>query len=264
MSVLGTVAEPAETLTPPNFRAARVVGVSDVTPRMRRLTLAADDIARFDAHDLHVKLLIPRPGRPLVRPIASAGGVIWPGEGEVSVRTYTIRRIDVASGRIDIDMVRHADGGPGARFAETARPGDVLGLMGPGGRNVERADWTLLAGDETALPAIGRILEALPHDATGLALISTEDEADRQELQAPQGFTIRWLRHGAAQGATAGLLDAVHAAAPPERGSVFAWAGAEFETIQAIRTHWRGLGLSKERQLAVAYWRRGRAMDTRP
>jgi NADPH-dependent ferric siderophore reductase len=253
--------EPKVLPNPTNYRAARVLRVRNITPGMRRLTLVVDDASRFDAHDLHVKLVIPGPGRSQTHP---SSGHFAAHDPDVAVRTYTIRHVDVAAAEIDIDMVRHIDAGPGAQLADTATVGDAIGLIGPGGRNVNRADWTLLAGDETALPAIGRILEEMPRCAQGNAIIEIRDEAERQPLIAPVGVVVRWLIRSAAPSGRDMLLDAVCTTPVPTQGSVFAWAGAEFDTIQAIRAHWRSLGLGKDRQLAVAYWRRGHAMDTRP
>ena len=252
---------------PPNFRAMRVAATRPLTPHMRRLTLQGADLARFDAHDLHLKLLVPladdaEPPWPTLGP---DGLLAWAeGPRRPSMRTYTIRRIDAAAGEIDVDFVLHedggqGDGGPGAAFARRARPGDPVGILGPGGLNAAPADWTLLAGDETALPAMARILEAMPRDARGLALIEVADEWERQEIAAPPGVTLRWLsRDGAPAGTSATLADAVLDAAPPATGTAFAWAGCEFAAFARIRRHWRNaLRLSRDHHLAVSYWRRG-------
>jgi NADPH-dependent ferric siderophore reductase len=246
---------------PPHFRTLSVVAARTLTPCMRRLTFAGENLARFDAADLHCKLLIPSPDslEPGWPTLGRDGLLAWPGgAARPAMRTYTIRRIDVPAGRIEIDFVLHADGGPGGTFAARAQPGDVVGMLGPGGRGAEPADWTLLAGDETALPAMARILEAMPRTARGVALIEVADAAERQVIEAPDGVAVRWLlRDGHAAGSTSRLREAVVAQALPADGTVFAWAGAEFHTAQAIRTHWRRTcGLPPRCQLAVAYWRR--------
>ena len=247
---------------PPNFRAMRVAATRPLTPHMRRLTLHGADLSRFDAHDLHLKLLIPladdaEPPWPTLGP---DGLLAWDkGPRRPSMRTYTIRRIDAAAGEIDVDFVLHEDGGPGAAFARRARPDDPVGIIGPGGLNAVPADWTLLAGDETALPAMARILEAMPRDSSGLALIEVVDERERQEIAAPPGVTLRWLpRDGAPAGTSTVLADAVLDAALPATGTTFAWAGCEFTAFARIRRHWRNaLRLSRDHHLAVSYWRRG-------
>jgi len=256
-------------MTPPNFREMRVVAVRDLTPGMRRITLAGADLARFDSHHLHVRLLFPPDGlapgaTPCWPRLNARGGIVWPdGRRKPDERKYTLRRVDVAAGTVDIDMVVHADtGGPGSAFAVNAKPGDAVGMAGPGGGGIGRADWYLLAGDETALPAIGRILEGLPPGSRGCAFIEVAGAAEEQPLARPPGIDLQWLhRNGAPAGTTSMLADAVSAAAGPDSGSggtVFAWAAGEFEMFRAVRRHLReDRGLGKAEHLAVAYWRRG-------
>ena len=74
-----------------------------------------------------------------------------------------------------------------------AAPGDPVGILGPGGGEGPVADWVVLAGDETALPAIGRILEELPSDARGVAIVEVADAREEQDLPHPPGVALRWL-----------------------------------------------------------------------
>ncbi|GLK77421.1 NADPH-dependent ferric siderophore reductase [Methylopila jiangsuensis] len=257
-------------LTPPNFRLARVAGVTQITPNMRRVTLTGDDLARFMTDDaLHVKLLAPTvPGRPAGVPtIGRDGVVVWPqGEGAPARRTYTVRRFDRARQTLDIDVVAHDAPGPGARWALSARAGDEIGVMGPGGGGIPQAAELLIAGDETALPAIARILEALPRAARGRAIVEVADVDEIQPIAAPDGVELVWRDRSAPQ-APAGetLADAVARAAPARpQDDVFLWAGCEFEDFRAIRAHARKtLGLPKARHLVAAYWRRGRSESAR-
>ena len=168
----------------------------------------------------------------------------------------TIRRIDAGAGTLDIDFVLHAASGPGGDWAKTAMAGARIGMAGPGGRSAQTADWMLLAGDETALPAIARILEALPSTTRGLAIITVDSDREIVALQHPPAFEIRWLvRQSDSEGFAASVMDVK----VPEAGTRFCWAGAEFQDIQSIRRHWRGIGLTSNEQLAVAYWRSGEA-----
>src|SRR2546429_3762223 len=82
-------------------------------------------------------------------------------------RTYTVRSHDPAAGELAIDFVYHGDEGLAGPWAAAARPGDTLSLAGPGGAYAPdpAADWHLLVGDESALPAIGAALEAMPAGA---------------------------------------------------------------------------------------------------
>lgn len=252
---------------PHNFRAARVLRIVDVTPRMRRVTLGGQGFDRFDAEMLHVKILIPAPGsvgagdEPAWPRLGASGQPVFEGCA-LTRRTYTIRRIDPAAGELDIDFVLHGDGSPGSRFAMQARPGDWLGLSGPGGGHVPVRGWTLIAGDETALPAIGRALEGMAPDAQGLALIEVAEAAEEQALAHPPGMALRWLhRDGAPYGEK--LLRAVLAVQWPHAGACSAWAACENLTARALRSHWgKEPRLPRGQFRAVAYWRQGLAEDT--
>ena len=244
----------------PNFRAMRVVGVKELTPHMRRITLSGNDLARFETTDnLHVKLYIPR-GRtaPEWPSLARNGRIEWPrGDASLTGRKYTIRRVDVAAGLVDIDFVVHGDSGPGTAFARRAAPGDEVGMMGPGGLGLRAADWYLLAGDETALPAIARILENLPPSAEAVVRIEVSDRHERQKLESAAGMDIVWLeRDGAAPGVR--LVEAVRSVRwPSDTRDTFAWAGCEHGAFKAIRSYLRKeRGLARDRHLVVAYWRR--------
>lgn len=250
----------------PYFREMRVVAARLVTPRMRRVTLAGRDLARFSHDGIHVRLLLPpRPGVKVAWPVMAADGrQAWPeGERPVS-RVYTIRRIDVAAGEIDIDFVLHeGDDMPGAHFGATAEPGMVLGMTGPGGGNLKAAANYLFLGDETALPAISRLLEELPSGATAKAFIEIADDGERQDLTLRPGVELFWLsRRDRPAGASTLLADALFALGPDAGGGsdTYVWAGCEFSAARAIRDHLkRVVELPKGRSLVTSYWRRGQA-----
>ncbi|RWN33607.1 siderophore-interacting protein [Mesorhizobium sp.] len=252
----------------PYFREMRVVRTADVTPHMRRLTLAGSDLGRFATGGLHVRLLLPRDGAAPAWPVTGVDGrPVWPqAERRPDVRVYTIRRIDVEKGEVDIDFVLHdGDGMPGARFAANARIGDIVGMTGPGGGDVPTADWCLLAGDETALPAIGRMLEALPAGVHAVVPIEVADGDEEQELVSQATLDIKWLhRNGVAPGKSALLQDAVRNVPWPEdERSVFAWVGCEHKSFRAIRPYLRqDRKLPRGAHLVVAYWRCGFEGDT--
>lgn len=250
--------------TPPDFRMLQVAAVQTMTPHMRRITFTSLDLARFatDAH-LHVRLLFPtRDGDPEWPSLGRDGLVRWPERGGLASRRYTIRRHDLRAGTIEIDFVLHADAGPGSGFAARARQGDRIGMLGPGGGSAPLdRDWYLLAGDETALPAIARILETLPTTARGVAVIEVANAAECQTLIHPARVAVRWiLRDRATPGA---FVDAVCSVPIPRTGeTTFAWIGCEFEDFLALRDHMRAQSApGKAHQLVVAYWRRGHGED---
>ncbi|WP_247886510.1 siderophore-interacting protein, partial [Azospirillum brasilense] len=201
-------------------------------------------------------------GRRAVRAVAGGGRPVLPApERRPAVRYYTLRRVDADAGELDIDVVlheddRHSGEAPGADFARRARPGDLCGMSGPYGLGVSPASWYLLAGDETALPAIARILEELPDDARGTALIEVEDATDELPLRSPAGIAVRWLHRHSAPVASP-LVEAVRALTlPADSATLFAWVACEFDDLARLREHLRGCGIDRDRMLAVAYWRR--------
>jgi NADPH-dependent ferric siderophore reductase len=252
----------------PYFREMRVVRAVSVTPQMRRLTLAGDDLGRFASGGFHVRLLLPKEGATAAWPVTGADGrPEWPqGEQRPDVRIYTIRRLDVEKGEVDIDFVLHEGADmPGARFAANAAVGDVVGMTGPGGGSIGEADWYLLAGDETALPAISRIVADLPSHVRAVVRIEIADRDEEQPLVSAAGLDIQWLhRNGGEAGKSTLLEDAVKQVQWPEdERSVFAWAGCEHRSFRAIRTYLRkDRKLERDQHLAVAYWRRGFEGDT--
>lgn len=253
----------------PFFRQMRVMGARDLTPRMRRVTLAGQDLARFAHGGLHIRLLFP-PAHlavPVWPTLGEDGRIVWPtGDARLAARVYTIRAIDVARGEVEVDFVMHeGDAYPGAGFAATARPGDIVGMTGPGGGGLAAADWYLFAGDETALPAIGRMLEELPATARAVVRIEVTDAADELPLASPASLDLAWLHRGAAEAGTTTLLEeAVRAVAIPDDGrEVFVWAGCEHKAFRAIRKYLRAeRGFPRDRHMVAAYWRRGFVGDS--
>lgn len=245
----------------PHFHEMTVRGSRQVTPRMRRVTLAGD-VVRLERGGLHVRVLIPPRGREPVWPSLSPDGrIVWPkGADELTGRVYTIRSIDRERGEVDIDVVLHDDSA-GSVWARTAQPGDPAGLMGPGGGEIEPADWYLLAGDETALPVIARFAESLPTTARATIRIEVADASEQQPIVSAAALDLAWLhRDGAEPGTTDLLEQAIRAVDWPQTALPYVLVGCEHKAARAIRTYLRKeRGLAKDRHLAAAYWRRGHA-----
>jgi NADPH-dependent ferric siderophore reductase len=240
-----------------------VASVSDVTPSVRRVVLTGTPAAVAAAGPT-VNLLVPRIGdlAPRWPTVARDGRIVWPeGAHGVALRSYTARRQNPARGEVEIDFVLHGDG-PAAAWAGAAAPGALLGVAGGASLGEKPAGRLLLAGDETALPAISRILAEAAPDVTGIALVEVADPAEEQPLRVPPGLSVRWLhRNGAAPGESSLLVDAVAALDPFDGPDVFAWVGAESAAVRAIRADLRGRwGLGRAQHHAIGYWRRGRAM----
>lgn len=181
---------------PPNFRIARLIRSKRISPRFQRLRFAAEDIGFLATGGLHLRLLQPAdPADPVWPRLAANGRTLWPGAGGLHMPVYTIRAIDVTAGWIDVEVFRHGNG-PTCAFAETARPGAIVGLSGPGGGWLPKGANLCLGGDETALPVIARVLETAAPEIRGHALIEVGDEAEIRALATPPGLGVRWLLRG--------------------------------------------------------------------
>jgi NADPH-dependent ferric siderophore reductase len=240
-----------------------VTSVRDVTPSVRRVVLSGTREAVVAAGPT-ISLLVPRVGDPAPRwpSVQRDGRIVWPeGAHGVSLRSYTARRQEPDRGEVEIDFVLHGDG-PAATWAGAAGPGTTVAVAGGGPLGDRPAGWLLLAGDETALPAITRILASASPSTRGIALVEVADAAEEQPLPAPEGVAVRWLhRDGTPPGEGTLLTDAVAELARPDDEDVFAWVAAESATVRAVRADLRSRwGLGRAQHHAIGYWRRGRAM----
>lgn len=247
--------------TPIFFREISVLSSRRLSPHMQRVRFCGRALGRFAHGGFHVRLLLPPAGRQAVWPTMGPDGlIVWPsGEDALTIRVYTIRALDVAEGWLDIDFVLHPGAEtPAASFAQNARAGDIIGMIGPGGGDVPEASNLLLLGDDTALPAIGRMLEELAPSVRAEAFIEVDGPQDRVTLAAGENIAVHWLyRHGREAGRAGLLPEALR-----ERGrgadDLFVWAGCEFADFRDIRRIVRKeWALSRNRHLVTAYWRRG-------
>ncbi|MFJ6066961.1 siderophore-interacting protein [Streptomyces tendae] len=261
----------AFTTHPLVLRRVTVRRVLDVTPRMRRVVLGGEQLGAFTrdgmdhpafaapGFDDHVKLILASDGDVRAAlPAQLPHGIEWtPAENRLT-RDYTPRRVDPAAGEVDLDFVTHGDG-PAAAWARAARVGDELWFVGPKSslRLPERPDWILLAGDETALPAIGRFLDERPVDAPAHVLVTVADDAARQKLALREGDTVRWVL---AEPGDAAALEAAVRALPLPAGEGYAWAAAESRALLPVRRYLgRECGMPKERLNITGYWHREQA-----
>ena len=162
--------------------------------------------------DRYVKILFPRPGVDYPEPFdieaiwAALPRDQWPTRAPTRCARSTTPPASSPS-----TSCYHGDTGLAGPWAAAARPGDVLRLLGPGGAYAPdpAADWHLLVGDESALPAIGAACERMPAGVPVLALLEVADEAERQPLTGPGALDVTWLyRDG---GRPEQVLDALRA-----------------------------------------------------
>lgn len=260
------------TVHPVSLREAEVLRVFDLTPGMRRVTLGGAQLGPFTSvngleqprfvspgFDDDIRLIFPYPGEQgLVLPTQAQGHLDWPKDPRPLAKVYTVRRWDAETGELDVDFVKHGIG-TATTWAYRAKPGDRIHFFGPHASAglPTHADWLLVAGDDTALPAIGRLLEELPRDARAQVFIEIAEHSHIQNLRELPGVTVTWLvRDGAEPGTTTLLLDAVRDTVWWE-GMPFAWVAGEQSTVRDIRRHLvEDRGIPKEDITFVGYWKR--------
>jgi len=248
----------------PTFHPVAVAEISELSPHMRRITFAGEKLAEYpnDGPATHFKLLLPAPGQTEIGlPTAGPDGLVWP-EPRPLRRTYTPRHIDRAGRRLTVDFALHDDGGPASKWAAEARVGDQLVVTGARGsyRVDPDADWTLLVADETALPAIGTILEEAPAGARVLLVAEVDSEADQLKFDTAADLAAMWCpREGTSAGYGALAAQAVRdLPLPAGRGAV--WVGLEASAMRTVRRHLLGeRGLTREQLYTRGYWKLGEA-----
>ncbi|MFN7091417.1 MAG: DUF2218 domain-containing protein [Allorhizobium sp.] len=249
--------KPAAKVKPPGFHEATVVGVEDVTPRMRRVTLSVADVSPFLVRNMHVRLLVPPRGQTPVWPHLQENGRIgWPDE--LLVRIYTIRCVDAQARHIALDILQHPAEGvatPGADFARDAEIGQQVAIMGPGGGGLPEAQKIFFAGDESALPAIARMVEEAPPGVAMRAIIEVEDANEEQALRGQAPIHVEWLHRSSHTGTDAHpLVDKVKAALEDVNAETFVWFAGEKADVRTIKRHLAQKGRDRRRQYIAWYW----------
>jgi NADPH-dependent ferric siderophore reductase len=257
----------------------KVVRREELTSHMFRVVLGGSGFGTFTPSkftDSYVKLVFVGDDVDMAsvpQPLTLDSFADLPPAKQPVVRTLTVRRADPAAREIAIDVVVHGEHGAAGLWAATAEPGQPVYVMGPSGAYAPdpAADWHLLAGDETALPAISVALEALPANAIGQAFIEIAGPEDEIPLTAPQGVRIDWIYRGGRAdligedlaGDFAPLIEAVKSA-PWLPGQVHAFVHGE---AQAVMHNLRPY-IRKDREVDAkwasisGYWRRGRTEET--
>lgn len=249
---------------PPKFRRVALAGVTTVTPRLIRVTVGGPELDGLviDQPAASVRLLLPSPGsKELVMPTWHGNEFLLPDGSRPTLRTLTPLRLDSTVQELDLEIVVH-EGGAASAWAQAAQPGDKAAISGPGRGYPIDAEATgfLLGGDESAIPAIGQLLEVLPDDKAVHVVIEVADPAARLELPKHPAATVEWLDLPAGAPPGDALVAAVTGAnlAPGTR----IWAAGEAAAMQRIRRH-----LLDERNLPRSetwirgYWKTGRAGD---
>jgi NADPH-dependent ferric siderophore reductase len=236
-----------------------------ITPHMIRVVFTSDDFVDNGSTDHYVKLLFGKPGVEYPEPLDM--GVVretYPSEQWPTMRTYTVRSWDEDTRELTVDFVYHGDEGVAGPWAATAKPGDVLWFNGPGGAYAPdaAADWHLLVGDESALPAIGAAVEQLPAGARATVLVEVGDETEEQKLGGSGEVAVTWFHRAGSGGRRGdGVVAAVEALEfPPGDTQVFVHGEAGF-VFRIRKNLFEDRALPRDRVSLSGYWRLGKNED---
>ncbi|GAA1415898.1 siderophore-interacting protein [Streptomyces thermospinosisporus] len=249
---------------PRRLYSTQVVRTERLTPHMQRVVLGGEGLAGFAADtctDHYVKLLLPVPGVTYPEPFdLERIREEFPRDQWPVTRTYTVRHWDPEHRELTLDFVLHGDSGLAGPWSLRARPGETVRFVGPGGAYAPDpgADWHLLAGDESALPAMARSLEALPRGAEARAFVEIEGPEEEQKIDSDAEIT--WL-HRAGRPVGAALLAAVRALDWPD-GRVHAFVHGEAHFVKELRRLLRVEKQIPREDLSISgYWRLGHNED---
>jgi NADPH-dependent ferric siderophore reductase len=238
------------------------VSVERVSPRLVSVFVTGElDGFAEAAPTSHLKVFLPAEGQdaPLL-PRQTPDGLVYPDDGpRPIVRTYTPRRYDPASRTLEIQFLLHGTG-PATEWAQHAKPGDKLAVNGPGGRfSLEpAADSWWLAADESAIPAVGTLLDVLPESANVDAHIEVDGPDDEIDLTAGVAAktTITWHHRRAGDAFGAELAEAARAAVIPDGARI--WVACEAAAMRDIRRYFtRERGIPLAQLVTRGYWRVG-------
>lgn len=239
-------------------RTVTVINKLQLTPNMLRIILGGNDLHDFpeEQESAYVKLLLPR-------------------DQGVAKRSYTIRAFNPDALELTLDFVVHGkvrgtgcqkfstedhqNNGPALIWALNVSPGDSVQIDGPGPvkRVNHTANWFLLAGDMTALPAISVNLERLPARARGYAVIEIIEEQDRQIINTADTMAIHWVVNSKPGKPNSVLVDTVKAL-PWLGGTPGIWVASEFDAMRRLRRYFKEeRQVNREWVYASSYWKMG-------
>ena len=241
---------------------AAVVSTEWLTPGLVRIVLGGEGLDGFampEHTDTYVNVALAPPGAPY-------GAIFSPAEVKEQQATehqphrrrYTVRSWDPDQQRLTVDFVVHGDEGVAGPWAAAAKPGDVLVFEGPGGgyRPDPTADWHLLVGDESALPAIAASLDVVPQGVRAVVRLVCDGPDHEVALSCPGDLDLQWLHRSGGPDDVDLLVESVAALDFPE-GRVHAFVHGEADEIRAIRRHLLGdRGLTRQQMSCSPYWRR--------
>ncbi|GAA4232138.1 NADPH-dependent ferric siderophore reductase [Streptosporangium album] len=293
----------------PAYRAfqVQVLRTARLSPSFVRVTFGGEELSGFadNGFDQRIKLVLPLPDGGFT-PVGD--GADWyrrwralPPELRNPIRTYTVRAVRPWQHELDVDFVLHGDTGPASRWASAVTPGHRAVVIGPNAAHpgpIGGQEWAppaqtthlLLAGDETAVPAVTAIAESLSGDVRARVLLEVPEAADALPLRVRPGVEVAWLPRGSARHGellVPAVRDVLGEITPAGAGSagpledvdvdteilweiprvtdgdgLYAWLAGEAGMVKRLRRHLvQEVGIDRSSVAFMGYWRLGRPED---
>lgn len=175
-------------------------------------------------------------------------------------RSYTLRKVDTATGEIAIDFFFHGGVGVAGPWARDVHVGETFSYKGPGGKwspttPLPGVQEFVFAGDESAAPAIACGLERIPAGASATAYV--EVAAPGHEIPMPEGSSVVWLyREGKPAGQA--LVDALREHNVKHARTAWFVRGPSSIVKDARRYLFRERGVAKQDASISGYWKNRR------
>ncbi|QUH02970.1 siderophore-interacting protein [Saccharopolyspora erythraea] len=271
-----TIQTPPRPRTSTAFRLfpVEVTGVRRLGANLARITFGGAELGAMASGglDQRIKLVFPLPGQDLVLPEGDQpfqALCALPDGIRPHLRTYTLRAHRPEQREFDVDFVLHGDTGPGSAFGMRARVGDRIAAYAPNaehphGRRFAGVEYdferlgerTLLVGDETALPAIASILEALPPGVRAEVFAEVPDSGDVLSIPTAAEVRVHWLPRLGCEAPGVLVADALRASRPAT--GAYCWIAGERDMVTSTRRYLLGeCGFDRESITFMGYWRRG-------
>ncbi|CAI8376822.1 MAG: Vibriobactin utilization protein ViuB [Acidimicrobiales bacterium AG-410-I20] len=246
---------------------AEVKKITKISPNMVRIVFGDGDLSNFESTSFTDQYInayfVPEEANysvPFDLEHARASGDAY----RPRPRRFTVRQWEPETEQLTIDFVTHGDKGYAGIWAQRATIGDRLQFKGPNGSYApaDEVDWHLLAGDESALPAISASVETISDSKPCIVFLIVDGPENQIDFSSSPIHEINWVYRSEAIDPETALLEAIREHQFQE-GEFDVFIHGEAGEVRAIRKHLileRGVNI--ENASISPYWRRDHTDET--
>lgn len=244
-------------------RYLTVVDTKPMGPNLQRVIFHCGDLAiTTDDTGGHIKLFFKQPGQEdLPLPERKAGKISWPeGAQKPIARTYSIADYSATEQTLSVDFVIHEPAGPASKFAQSAQPGDIIGMAGPGPKKLidSKANRFLFIADLSALPAMAVVInkQLTAEQELRLVFVTPDSRTATETLQAYFSESLDFIMViEQNQGLAKMLIEESKKYLNHDDSTSISLAG-EHNIVVEVRHHLRQYSMPATYLYAVPYWRK--------